>query len=136
MSDLKKIPPRKESGFTLIEMLAVVVIVGILMAIAIPNLLGVLRQNQVNTSLQQIYGAIKEAQRQAMRQGRLYRINIDTANNKLTGNPSNCLLSDRAINENVTIRTNFSGTPPNISFSHKALILTIYNQLKFSIKSP
>ena len=118
MSDLKKIPPRKESGFTLIEMLAVVVIVGILMAIAIPNLLGVLRQNQVNTSLQQIYGAIKEAQRQAMRQGRLYRINIDTANNKLTGNPSNCLLSDRAINENVTIRTNFSGTPPNISFNN------------------
>ena len=119
MANLRNISSDKELGFTLIEMLLVIVIVGILMAIAVPNLLGLLRKNQVSTSLQKLYGAIKETQRQSIRQGRLCRINIDTANNRLTGNPPNCLLSDRIINKNVTIRTNLSGTPPNISFSHK-----------------
>ena len=119
MANLKNISSCKELGFTLIEMLLVIVIVGILIAIAVPNFLGLLRQNQVSTSLQKLYGAIKETQRQSIRQRRLCRINIDTANNRLTGNPPNCLLSDRIINQNITIRTNLSGTPPNISFSHK-----------------
>lgn len=110
---------KKELGFSLIEMLAVTIIIGIISAIAIPNLLGTIRRNQVNEALEQINGAIKEAQRQAIRQGRLCRINIDITNNELTGNPSNCLLSDREINENITIRTNIAGTPPNIPFSFK-----------------
>ena len=119
MANLKNISSCKELGFTLIEMLLVIVIVGILIAVAVPNFLGLLRRNQVSTSLQKLYGAIKETQRQSIRQRRLCRINIDTANNRLTGNPPNCLLSDRIINQNITIRTNLSGTPPNISFSHK-----------------
>ena len=110
---------RKESGFTLIEMLVVTVIIGIMMAIAVPNLLGMIRKNQVKAALQKLHGAIKETQRQAIRQGNLCRINIDLTNNRLTGNPPNCLLSDRIINENLIIRTNIAGTPPNIPFSHK-----------------
>lgn len=109
----------KELGFTLIEMLAVTIIIGIISAIAVPNLLGTIRRNQVNEALEQINGAIKEAQRQAIRQGRLCRINIDITNNELTGNPPSCLLSDREINDNITIRTNIAGTPPNIPFSFK-----------------
>ncbi|VEP12123.1 Type 4 prepilin-like protein [Hyella patelloides LEGE 07179] len=119
MSHFDDIPRHKESGSSLIEMLTVVVIISILMATATPNILGFWRQNQVNAALDKLHGAIKEAQRQAIRQGRLCRINIDTTNNQLTGNPSNCLFSDRQINENIVIRTNLSGTPPNISFSHK-----------------
>ena len=107
------------SGFSLVEMLTVLVIVGILVAIAAPNLIGILRRNQVSAALNQLHGAIKETQRQAIRQGRLCRININPSNNKLTGNPANCLLSDRKIADNIIIRTNLSGTPPNISFSHK-----------------
>ena len=53
-----------------------------------------------------------------MRQGRLCRININTNTNILTGNPSNCLLNDRQINDDINIRTNLSGTIPNISFSY------------------
>ena len=109
----------KELGFTLIEMLAVTIIIGIISAIAVPNLLGTIRRNQVNEALEQINGAIKEAQRQAIRQGRLCRINIDITNNELTGNPPSCLLSDREINDNITVRTNIAGTPPNIPFSFK-----------------
>ena len=112
-------PYNKEAGFNLIEMLTVTIIIGIFAAIAIPNLIGILRRNQVNAALQTLYGAIKETQRQAIRQGRLCRINFDLTNNVLTGNPANCLLSDREIDDDIIIRTNLSGTPPNISFSAK-----------------
>lgn len=119
MGSLISTTKKPESGFSLVEMLAVLVIVGILVAIAAPNLIGILRRNQVNAALDKLHGAIKETQRQAIRQGRLCRININLSNNKLTGNPTNCLLNDRQIDDNLIIRTNLSGTPPNISFSHK-----------------
>ena len=109
----------KEAGFNLIEILVVTIIVGIVAAIAAPNFLGLLRRNQVNAALQTLHGAIKETQRQAIRQGRSCRIDFDLSNNKLTGNPPNCLLSDRLLNDDIVIRTNFPGASPNISFSHK-----------------
>lgn len=109
----------KDAGFNLIEILVVTIIIGIIAAIAVPNFSGLLRRNRVNAALQTLHGAIKETQRQAIRQGRSCRIDFDLINNKLTGNPPNCLLGDREINDNITIRTNFPGTSPNISFSHK-----------------
>ena len=109
----------REAGFNLIEMLVVTIIIGIVAAIAVPNFLGLLRRNRVNTALQTLHGAIKETQRQAIRQGRSCRIDFDLSNNKLTANPPNCLLSDRDIDDNIVIRTNFPGASPNISFSHK-----------------
>lgn len=115
----KNRPHNLSSGFTLIEMIAVLIIIGVIAAIATPSLIGLWGQNQVRSALAEITGAIKESQRQAMRQGILCRININPSDNLLTGNPSNCALSNRRINPVVTIRTNLSGTPPNISFSHK-----------------
>ena len=109
----------REAGFNLIEILIVTVIIGIVAAIAVPNFLGLLRRNQVNAALQTLHGAIRETQRQAIRQGRSCRIDLDLSNNKLTGNPPNCLLSDREIDNNIIIRTNFPGTSPNITFSYK-----------------
>ena len=111
--------PSEQSGFTLIEMLAVTIVIGVVAAIASPRLIGSWRRHQVNVALRELNGAVKETQRQAIRQGRICRININTANNQLTGNPTSCLLSDRKIDNNINIRTNLSGTPPNISFSYR-----------------
>lgn len=109
----------RNTGITLIETLVVTIIIGILAAIGVPNLLGLLSRNRVNEALTKIDGSIKESQRQAMRQGKVCRVNIDPANNTISGNPTNCLLNSRKIGNNIDIRTNLSGSPPNISFSAK-----------------
>ena len=41
------------SGFTLIEMLATIVIIGVIAAIAAPNFLGLLNRNRVNEAARQ-----------------------------------------------------------------------------------
>ncbi len=110
---------RSSSGFTLIETLAVAIIIGILAVIALPNFLGLLSRNRVNEALENINGAIKETQRQAIRKRQFCRVNIDPVTNTISGNPSDCLLSTREITDSIDIRTNLSGTPPNISFSAK-----------------
>ena len=106
-------------GVTLIEMLAVTVIVGIIAAFSTPSLLGYWRQTQVKAAITEITGAIKETQKQASRQGRSCQIDINLINNGLTANPASCLLNNRQINDVITIRSNLSGNPPNITFSHK-----------------
>ena len=110
---------RKTQGYTLIELLVVVIIIGILAAIAIINLLGLLRQNEIKEALTQLEGAVKEAQRQAMRQGKRCTVEFDTTTNQITGNPSNCLLSSRQLSDQITMSTNLPTSPPRIIFSYK-----------------
>ena len=116
---LNKLYLNSDRGFSLIEMLVVVVLVGIVTIISVPGFLGLLSRYKVDKSLSTLEGAIKETQRQAIRQGRLCRVNINPNTNKITGNPTACLLETRTINSDINIRTNLSGAIPNISFSHK-----------------
>lgn len=108
-----------DCGFTLIELMVAALIVGVLAAIASPNLSGWINRYRVKLALIRLEGAIKEAQRQAMLRGNICRVNISPDSNLIFGNPAKCLLNNRKIKDEINIRTNLSGTPPNISFSHK-----------------
>ena len=110
---------KNDQGFTLIELMVVLFIFGIVAALAAPNFIGMLSRNQVNAALSTLVGAIKETQRQAMLNNTVCRININTSTNKLSGNPGNCLLSNRTIKDGIKIRTNIPGSTPNISFSYR-----------------
>lgn len=82
---------RKNShGFTLIEILVIVIIIGILSAIAAPSFLAMLNKNKVNNALTEVRGALQEAQREAIRKSATCRITLDTANYKIT---SPCLVT-------------------------------------------
>lgn len=107
-------------GFTLIEVLTAVIIVGVLASIAAPNFLGLLNQNRVKQSLEIIEGAIKESQRLAIRRGKTCKIRFTSLgtgsdkrstvqvhpNETISGTVvsySGCLLSTRELPRDVSL---------------------------------
>lgn len=118
---------KSNSGFTLVELLMTLIIVGVIAALTVPNFLGLLNRNRVNDAALQVEGALKEAQRQAMRMGRQCTININTAT-RIISNPApstpptpatnGCLLSTRNLNNSVQLNSN----SPTLTFSGKGNI--------------
>ncbi|MEM7758912.1 MAG: prepilin-type N-terminal cleavage/methylation domain-containing protein [Cyanobacteria bacterium P01_A01_bin.40] len=106
-------PVRKNnSGFTLIEVIVVTIIVGIIAAISVPNFFSLLQRNRVTEALSSIEGALREGQKQAERDGSGCDLTIDTANDLVSGG---CLLNTRTLTNNVELYSNV-GT---LSFSAK-----------------
>ncbi|BAZ43889.1 type 4 prepilin-like protein [Chondrocystis sp. NIES-4102] len=134
-------PKKSNQGFTLIEMIITVVIIGIIATLAVPNFLGLLNRNRVKDGVSQVEGALKEAQRQAMRKGRICKIRftsnadgnsiIQTHPEETVGgttvNYSGCLLSTRELPNSVslsllngsTLQLVDSGNMVNLGFSNK-----------------
>jgi type II secretion system protein H len=97
---------KSSSGFTLIEMLVVIIIIGVIAAIAVPNFLGLLNRNRANEAMRQVEGALREAQKQAIRRGRQCTVNIDTTNKTISNPATNgCLLSTRVLNDSVQLNS-------------------------------
>ena len=129
LSQIKKLKLGKSNtGFTLIEILVAAIIIGVISAIAAPNLIGLMNFTRVKQGIAQVEGGIKEGQRQATRLGKRCIVTINTADNEITAQtveatPVNCLLSNRELNDSLEIATNVvdNGTTNNfdITFSSK-----------------
>ncbi|PSB10308.1 hypothetical protein C7B62_09830 [Pleurocapsa sp. CCALA 161] len=109
---------KSDRGYTLTEMMVTLIIIGVIAAIALPAFTGLLSRYRLEGALQQLLGAINETQRLAMVRGKSCRINVNPSTNKITANTAGCLLSDRSLNSEIKIRSNFPGTT-NITFSYK-----------------
>ncbi|MBD2777644.1 pilus assembly FimT family protein [Iningainema tapete] len=69
------------SGFTLLESLVVIVFIGILSAIALPNWLAFVDIQRLNTAQDEVYQAMRQAQSQAIKQKSTWQISLREQNN-------------------------------------------------------
>lgn len=125
----------KNEGFTLIETLIIVVIIGILSAISGPSFLGMLNRNKVSSALSEVRGAFQEAQREAMRKGIACTVNFNSTTNKIT---SPCFVTGtRTLDSSVGMELKDT----SIQYSHRGTItlndgttLVFFNKDNYSNK--
>ena len=111
----------KNHGFTLIESLTTIVIAGVLIAVAAPNLMLAYQKQQVNNASEQIELSLKEAQRFTMRQGQNCQVTLNSTNGEISSN-NGCLLNNTTLHEQIVMETNITGTPTTIDFIYKGNI--------------
>ena len=113
--------PATPQGWTLIEIAAIAVIVGILASLAVPNMVGTMYKNKVQAGLARVKGALQEAQRNAIRMGKECKVTITAGSNPsiIVNSETKYLgcLSEQYILEDVELLENFPGT--TIRFSYK-----------------
>jgi len=127
----------KNQGFTLLEILVALAITGILAALTLPNLLAWLNSNKVQEATDSIQSALEDAQRQAVRLGRICTINFTngtgtnpTVYSQITASEAGCLVATNTnagslrLPQEVFMVTNFPNVPttsssPGVQFSFR-----------------
>ncbi|MBV5257836.1 prepilin-type N-terminal cleavage/methylation domain-containing protein [Synechococcus moorigangaii CMS01] len=107
---------RSERGLTLLEILIVLLIAGILTAIATPSFIGFINRAKVNQDLAELQGLLQLAQREAIKKSQTCTVTLaeqDLDNPSLT---ATCLSTNARILDNVKLKYNNSGRDINFDF--------------------
>lgn len=127
----------KNLGFTLIESLLVVSMVGILSAMAIPSFIAAQNQAKLNQATEMVVSSLQQSQQEAIRRNQSCTITLDKTEHKILGQPG-CLPSGN-LNLPDAINLNYTGASNTIQYgirgnttSNKSVILLIKNSPKNS----
>lgn len=112
--------PKNSQGFTLIEIITVLLIISILAAIAVPSFLALLNQSKVNSALSEVRGAFQEAQREAIRKGKSCTVNLDKITNTVSSTPISCLVTGKRTFDPSVV--GMESNEVSIQFSHRGTI--------------
>lgn len=99
-----------DQGFTLLEIIAVLTLVGIMAAISGPGMIGFLRRADINSAQNDVQGLLKLAQRSAVRQAKGCGVSFPasgTSTNNMQISASCVPVDSNSTLENVQIRHNF-----------------------------
>lgn len=124
---------KTSQGFTLIEILTVLLIIGILAAITVPSFLALLNKSKVSDALTKLRGALQETQREAIRKSKTCTIYLPDAatqaqivsNCFVTGDGTSSGLSGipnglpTKTLDKIAIASNLTTTPKRITFSFR-----------------
>ena len=96
---------KKILGFTLIEVLVIIAIVGILSAIAIPSYISLINKIELNNAVTEVRSALQTGQREAIRRSQVCSIGLNPVNHTVTGY---CLGGERNLPKEVDFASNIS----------------------------
>ena len=75
---------RKRGGFTLVEVLITISVLGILASAAIPNIVGLLERQQLQQTISQVESLLHQARQYALSQGVTTSVQFDEQSNTIT----------------------------------------------------
>jgi type IV fimbrial biogenesis protein FimT len=96
---------RKTRGFTLVELMVTVVVIGILMSVGIPAFLGMIRGNAVLVASNQALGAVLLARSEAVKREANVNFSTITGGWRVTTTGGTELLRHTVDNANISINT-------------------------------
>jgi prepilin-type N-terminal cleavage/methylation domain-containing protein len=102
------------SGFTLIETLVVLAIIGILSALAIPSFIAIYQKTQLTQSVDLVAGSLREAQFTAMRRRQNCDLTIDKRTQSIGTNQSCLATGDRVLPNSISL--DYTGTTNKIQY--------------------
>jgi prepilin-type N-terminal cleavage/methylation domain-containing protein len=115
----QKINNNNSLGFTLLEQLIVVFLIGILAAISAPSFMGMNQRAKINDAANILRIAVQEAQRQAIMKSKNCTIFLpitDTYNPTITGD---CFVTGDRILKQVNLRHNYASKGNKIMFDFR-----------------
>ena len=130
-------PVCKNAGWTLLEIMIVILIIGILASLALPNMVEGIEKRKAQSALSQLKGTLQEAQRNSIKMGKECRVvtDADVSPTYLAIDSAaqyvGCLSVQRLNFSGITVTENFPGT--GIRFSYRGNTTNIGT---FVVESP
>ncbi len=93
----------KNQGFTLVELMVILGLLGLLISISVPSMQGYLRANRLDVTCDQLTSDLALTRSLAVARGRVLRFSATTAGYTITDPGTGALIRQRAFDGDVTL---------------------------------